>query len=133
MTTPPPRRVVITSPRMRLGPTPTRPRSVDLEDESPVGEVYLRSLMRTQLRLASVVCGVVLAVGIALPLLFEFFPETGRAEVFGLRLPWLLLGGLAFPAMVVAGWAYVRQAERNEDEFVALAEGPREEMTRTVR
>lgn len=125
MTTPPPRRVVITSPRTRLGRTPDRSRSVDLEAESPVGEVYLRSLMRTQLRLASIVCGIVLTVGIALPLLFEFAPETGRAEVFGLRLPWLLLGGLAFPAMAIGGWLYVRQAERNEDEFVALARGPR--------
>lgn len=125
MTTPPPRRVVITSPRTRLGPIPTRPRSVDLNSEGPVGEVYLRSLMRTQLRLASIVCGIVLAVGIALPLLFELSPSTGRAEAFGIRLPWLLLGGCAFPAMLLGGWLYVRRAERNEDEFVTLAQGPR--------
>lgn len=125
MTTPPPRRVIITSPRTRLGPTPMRQRSVDLNAESPVGEVYMRSLMRTQLRLALIVCGITLVIGIGLPLLFEVAPSVGRAELFGLRLPWLLLGGCAFPAMLIGGWVYVRKAERNEDEFVALAEGPR--------
>ena len=44
--------------------------------------------------------------------------------MFGVDLPWLLLGGLSFPFLVGVGWAYVRWAERNEQDFTALIRRP---------
>jgi hypothetical protein len=44
--------------------------------------------------------------------------------VLGLHLPWVLLGVLVFPVVVLAGWFYVRQAERGEREFADLVERP---------
>lgn len=118
------KRVVVTSPRARVtGATGAAPRGVlDLDEQTTVGEVYLRSLVRTQLRLAVTVCLAVLLVVAGLPLLFALWPATRDARVLGLGVPWLALGVLAYPALVVGGWAYVRAAERNERRFVALVE-----------
>ncbi len=52
-----------------------------------------------------------------LPAVFAFYPELGRTEVLGLRLPWLLLGVLVYPLLLAVGWLHVRLAERNEREF----------------
>jgi hypothetical protein len=57
-----------------------------------------------------------------LPLLFKFAPSVSRTQVFGIGLPWLLLGVVVFPVFVLAGWFYVRQAERSEREFAELVE-----------
>lgn len=116
----PPQRVVITSPRARA--TPARPQRgpQDLDEATTVGEVYLRSLVRAQLRLALTVCAVVAAVAGGLPLMFALVPETRSAEVLGLGLPWLLLGVLAYPALIAGGWVYVRLAERTERTFADL-------------
>ena len=43
-------------------------------------------------------------------------------HVLGLPLPWLLLGVLVYPALVVGAWLYIRQAERNEAEFSDLVQ-----------
>jgi hypothetical protein len=37
--------------------------------------------------------------------------------VFGLPLPWLLLGVVVYPVVYVAARVYVRKAERIEAEF----------------
>jgi hypothetical protein len=57
-----------------------------------------------------------------LPALFALFPALGSTHVVGIPLPWLLLGGLVYPALVALGWFYVRQAERVEREFSDLVE-----------
>jgi hypothetical protein len=118
------KRVVVTSPRTRAsGPAGLAARGVfDLDEQTTVGEVYLRSLVRIQLRLALTVCLAVLLVVAGLPALFALWPATRDAHVVGLGVPWLALGVLAYPALVVGGWAYVRAAERNERRFVALVE-----------
>jgi drug/metabolite transporter (DMT)-like permease len=120
------RRVVVTSPRART----TRPAhrgALDLDEQTTVGEVYLRSLVRTQLGLALTVCLAVLVVVAGLPLLFDLWPSTRHARLLGLGVPWLALGVLAYPALVIGGWAYVRAAERNEGQFAALVQGRSEE------
>jgi hypothetical protein len=43
-------------------------------------------------------------------------------HLLGLPLPWLLLGVLVYPALVLAAWLYVRQAERNERDFSELVQ-----------
>jgi hypothetical protein len=118
------KRVVVTSPRVRAtGPTsPVARGALDLDEQTTVGEVYLRSLMRTQFRLATTVCLAVLLVVAGLPLLFNLWPASRDTRLLGLGAPWLALGVLAYPALVVGGWAYVRAAERNERRFAALVE-----------
>jgi hypothetical protein len=105
--------------RARIDPARTR---AELEEQSPVGEALARGLVRAQLAVAVRLAAVV-AVGLGgLPLLFAAAPAVGRAHLFGVSVPWLLLGVAAYPFLFVVGYAYVRLAERNEQEFVALVE-----------
>jgi hypothetical protein len=120
---PPPRRVRVTSPRADA--TRTRATSVasEIDAQTRLGEVYITSLMRCQLRLA---VGVLLALGLTLgllPLLFHLVPAIGQADVLGIPLPWLLLTVVASTEIIALGWLYVRQAERNEENFSDLLEG----------
>ena len=119
----PPRRVVVTGPR---SPTVRRPPGAPgvraLDEQTAVGELLVRSLIRAQLQLAlrsAAVLGVLLG---GLPLLFALAPGTRDARVLGLPLPWLLLGVLVYPALWLVGWVHVRLAERNERDFVELVE-----------
>jgi putative solute:sodium symporter small subunit len=121
-----PRRVTVTSPRTeaaRRRRAPARPLT-ELAEQTSVGDVLIRSLIRAQLRLALAVLVVFACVLGGLPLLFAIVPGAGRAEVFGMPLPWLLLGVVSFPLLVVLAVVYVRQAERNERAFVELVERP---------
>ena len=82
----------------------------------------MRSLLRTQLRLALGLCLVLAAVVAGLPLLFALAPAVREQQVLGLPLPWVVLGAVIYPWFVACGWWYVRQAERNEDDFAELVE-----------
>lgn len=115
--------MVVTSPRTRA-PRTRRPYTAtrEITEQSELGAVYMRSLIRTQRKLGLLVCGLVTGSFATLPLLFTFVPTLARLRVFGIGLPWLLLGGLVFPVLVLAGWFYVRQAERSEREFAELVE-----------
>ncbi|MEV4507915.1 hypothetical protein AB0K00_03005 [Dactylosporangium sp. NPDC049525] len=105
--------------RARIDPARTR---AELEEQSPVGAALARGLVRAQLAVAIRLAAVV-AVGLGgLPLLFAAAPAVGRAHLLGVSVPWLLLGVAAYPFLFVVGYAYVRLAERNEQEFVALVE-----------
>ncbi|HEX2357763.1 MAG TPA: hypothetical protein VHI50_15055 [Micromonosporaceae bacterium] len=97
---------------------------IELAEQTRVGEALVRGLVRAQLALA-LRLSVVVAIGLgALPLLFAVAPQTARATLFGVNLPWLLLGVGAFPLLVVVGWAYVHLAERNEQDFTDLVRRP---------
>lgn len=90
---------------------------VDIQEGTGVGELLRSNLIGSQLAVAlrfAVVAGVSLGV---LPLLFAVFPEIGRMEVLGLRLPWLLLGVLVYPFLFGLGLWHTRTAERVEQNF----------------
>lgn len=118
----PARRVRVTSPRARA----TRPRHTtitrEIDAQTQIGEVYMRSLMRTQLRLALLVLGVVGILLAGLPVLFTVAPELREVRVAGIALPWLLLGVVVHPTLIIAGWLYCRQSERTERDFAELVE-----------
>ena len=124
VTRPPGRRVTVTSPRTEAGQRarPIRRRRDELADQTEVGEVLIRSLIRAQLGLALRVLAVVVVLLGGPPLAFALFPATGRVEIGGVGLPWLLLGVAAFPLLVLLGLVYMRQAERHEREFAELVE-----------
>ncbi|WP_261985866.1 hypothetical protein [Microbispora sp. CSR-4] len=117
-----PRRVVVTSPRTAAAPRPRHPLPREIDEQTRLGEVYMGSLVRTQFRLALFVCSLLACVVGGLPLLFLLAPELRAAELLGLPLPWVVLAGLIYPALVGGAWLYVRQAERNERDFADLVE-----------
>ena len=115
-------------PRVRVtGPRTGRPRRASIASEidaqSPVGEIYMRSLMRTQLRLALGVVLVLAATVGALPVLFELSPEVRHARLVGVPVTWLVLGFGVYPVLIALAWFYVRRAERNEAAFHDMVDG----------
>ncbi|CAN5266544.1 hypothetical protein BH20ACT5_BH20ACT5_13420 [soil metagenome] len=90
----------------------------EIEEQTQVGDVLVRGLIRGQLVLALRSSVVVIVLLGGLPLLFALAPELSEVTVAGLRLPWLLLGVLAYPFLVAVAWLHVRQAERNEQDLI---------------
>ncbi len=114
---PPPERVRVTGPPRRRTPAA---RSAEIGDETRLGGMYLGSLIREQLRLATGILAVLLVTVGALPLVFHLLPGLAAQRVLGVPLSWLVLGALVYPALVAMGWAYVHRAERNETDFSEL-------------
>ncbi|MFC9687579.1 hypothetical protein ACFTSF_03500 [Kribbella sp. NPDC056951] len=113
-----PRRVRVTSPRTsaaRRPATPTGTREID--EQTRLGEVYMNSLIQSQLRLTLAVIGSTALVLGSIPLLFWLVPPTRTFAIFGLPLPWVILGIVVYPVVYVAARIYVRNAERIETEF----------------
>ncbi|MDQ6716609.1 MAG: hypothetical protein M3Z83_10920 [Actinomycetota bacterium] len=117
----PRRRVRITSPRReaRLRAA-RRPATQELAEQTGLGEVYLSALLRAQLRLSLTVLLGMGVVVLGVPAVFVLVPTTRSIEVGPVPLPWLVIGVLIYPVVVVAARIYVRQAERIEREFVDL-------------
>jgi hypothetical protein len=124
MVSTPPRRTRVVLADVVRQPAPVDRTRAELAEQTQVGEALVRGLVRAQLALA-LRLSVVVAIGLgALPLLFAVAPTVGGAKLFGVNLPWLLLGVAAFPFLVAVGWAYVHLAERNEQDFTALVRRP---------
>ena len=118
-----PKRVAITSPRTAaVRRPPGRAALRALDEQDLVGELLVRSLVRAQLLLALRLLTVLAVLLGGLPLLFAVVPSTRDLEVLGLPLPWLVLGVLVYPALVVGGAVHLRLAERHERDFVELVE-----------
>ena len=118
-----PRRVRVVSPRSSAARAVAhRPVRREIDEQTIIGDVYMRSLVRLQLRLAVGVCLIFAVLLGGLPLLLTVQPELASVHLLGLPLPWLLLGVLVYPSLVVAAWFYVRQAERNERDFSELVQ-----------
>jgi hypothetical protein len=96
----------------------------EIDEQTRVGEVLMRSLLRTQLRLGLATLGAFTVLLGGLPLLFALAPGVRSVQLLGLPLPWLLLGVLVYPGLAFGAWLYVRAAERNERDFVELVEPP---------
>lgn len=102
---------------------PPRTATREIDEQTGIGEIYMRSLLRAQLRLGiSVVTVLTLVLG-SLPLVFALVPRLGAARLLGVPLPWLLVGMSVYPLLFgLARW-HVRAAERAERDFTALVEG----------
>ncbi len=117
----PQKRVRVTSPR-RGAPRrpPVRPVSTDIDEQTPLGELYMASLIHAQWRLSmSVLASAAMMIG-GLPLLFLVLPSTQSLNIGPVPLPWLILGVLIYPAVWLAGRYYVRQSEHIERDFTEL-------------
>ena len=118
-----PQRVRVTSPRMASRPQPpSRSGTRDIAEQTGVGEVYTRSLLRTQLRLGlSALAVTALGIGV-LPALFAVEPQLAAIRVLTVPLPWLLIGVAVYPLLVAVAWWHVRASERAERDFATLVE-----------
>lgn len=114
---------VITGPRRDVRRRPPRPVTDEIDDQTGVGRIYLRSLIRTQLRLGLATVALVVVPLVAMPLLFGLWAPVRELQVGPMPLWWFLLGILVYPAILGVGWWYVRQADRNEAQFTDLVEG----------
>jgi hypothetical protein len=112
-------RVRVTGPTRRRT-TATRTREIDAGTR--VGAIYMRSLLREQLRLALRVLAALFGAVGAIPLVFHLAPGLAGVHVLGVPLAWLLLGVLVYPFLLVLGWRYIRRAEDNERDFTDLVE-----------
>src|SRR3954470_481574 len=104
--------------------TPARPAVREIDEQTRLGEVYMRSLLRSQLRLALSVLAATAVLPGGLPFLFAVAPPgarpflsavpppVARAHVLGVPLPWLLLGVLSYPLLWLAARYHVRHCER---------------------
>lgn len=114
-----PRRVTVTSPR-----TQAARRRYDwllrreLHEHTPVGELYVRELMRGQLRLGLGVVVVLALITGGLPIALATGLDGVR--VLGVPLAWPLLCGVVPLVLIGLTWQYVRRAERRERDFAAL-------------
>lgn len=119
----PPARVRVTAPRSGSAAASARPStpggaSAGSEPES----VYVRSLIRSQLRL-----GITYAAGFALAtalfvLAIVLSPVLDETFVFGVPLSWLLLAVGVYPLAITVAVLYARAAARNEARYRALTE-----------
>ncbi|MUN07545.1 DUF485 domain-containing protein [Agromyces luteolus] len=87
-----------------------------------IQSVYVRSLIRSQLRLALIcasgfVVATVVFVGVVV-----FAPALDDVLVAGVPVSWLLLGFGVYPLAVTVAALYVRAASRNEARYRSLAE-----------
>lgn len=116
-------RVRVTAPRAGAAASarPTAHAGTDAPTSDITG-VYVRSLIRSQLRL-----GVVMAVGFVTAtavfvLAIAFTPVLDGTFVAGVPLSWLLLGIGVYPLAITVGGLYVRAATRNEARYRSLTE-----------
>ena len=113
--------------RVRVTAPATAPAARDSREtalDSDVGQVFVRSLIRSQLRLALVVAGGFLVILGAFPLLLAAVPGLADTRIAGIPFGWLLLGAGIYPVIGLSAWLYTRTAARNEARYRDLAGDP---------
>ena len=118
---PPVRRVRVTHQRTEaVTRLPVRPPIREIDEQTRLGEVYMTSLVRSQRRLAILVCALTTLLTGGIALLGALSPRFSHARVLGMAAPWLVLGVLVYPALIGLAAYAVRHAERNEHDFTHL-------------
>ena len=93
----------------------------EMEELTRVGEVLLRQLMRTQLKIAIRLMTLTAVVLGILPVAFLLVSSLNSTSLVVAALPWLF--GLAvYPLLVVVAWSYNRRADRSEQDFTEMVE-----------
>ena len=106
-------RVTVTVPGARLRARRRKPP----DEPTETGAAQVRSLIRTQARLAFTSSAIIFVLLAGLPMLFALAPGLSHVRLLGIRLPWLILCGGVQPIWVVAARRHVRLAERAERAF----------------
>jgi hypothetical protein len=98
----------------------TRPPSREIDEQTAIGELYMASLIRSQRNLALGVCATVFALLMGIAAIAAVFPRWGDLRLFGISLPWVIVGFAVYPMLIGLAAYLVRQAARNEATFVDL-------------
>lgn len=93
-----------------------------MAEQSEVGQLFVTSLIRSQLRLALVVAGGFLVILIGIPVLLAVFPAIDTVTILTVPVPWLLLGLGIYPLAIGSAVLYLRSATRNERRFQDLVD-----------
>ncbi|MGM0929652.1 MAG: hypothetical protein ACQEXN_08080 [Actinomycetota bacterium] len=94
--------------------------SHELAEQSEIGELFVRSLVRSQLRLAVVVAAGFGLILLGVAVLIALVPVTATLTIATIPLPWLLLGIGIYPVILACAALYNRAAARNERKFREL-------------
>lgn len=130
----PPQRVRVTAPRSGV-PAPSapartgqirRPAAAHGADPgaptSDIQGVYVRSLIRSQLRIGLVfAAGFVVATAL-FAIALALTPALEEWTIAGVPVSWLLLGVGVYPLALTVAAIYVRAANRNEARYRSLSE-----------
>jgi putative solute:sodium symporter small subunit len=95
---------------------------VEVQEHTDVGDALIRGLMRAQLGLALRLAALTLLVLCSIPVVMKIFPELTEVTIFGILLPWWILGFAVYPLLLAVCWVYNRRADRNEQEFGDLVD-----------
>jgi hypothetical protein len=95
---------------------------VEVQEQTEIGDALVRGLVRAQLGLALRLAALVAGGMAALPLINAVFPELSSATVFGMRLNWLTLAVLVYPALYGVGRLFIRLAEQGERDFMGVVD-----------
>ena len=100
-----------------------RPVSRDLDEQTELGEVYLAPDARPAAAVGSRSLALTVVGLAALPVTLTLVPgHPHHHRASGLPFPWLVLGVAVYPAAwFLARW-YIRQAERNEQDFAEVVD-----------
>jgi len=114
--TAPPPRVRVTAPRStsrRVAATP---------GPGDPSTLYVRSLIRSQLRVAVVAAGSFALVLAGITATLALVPEVREFTVGGIPIAWVVLGAGVYPLVLLVAVLVVRAADRNEERYRSLAE-----------
>ena len=100
---------------------------VEIEEQTEVGDALVRGLVRAQLGLAMRLAVFSFGALAAIALISSSFPALGAAMVFGIRLNWLTLGVLVYPALYSVGRLFIRLAEQSERDFIRVIDAGEEQ------
>src|SRR5947209_1234608 len=96
-------------------------------------EVFLRTLMRRQLKLSISCAATFLVALLGLPLANYFFPELMASRVFGFTLTWFILGVAFFPLVWLIAWVFIKRSIALENSEVAEAQFVKPREGETIR
>jgi len=116
------KRVRVTNPRIASGRPRRATAASEIDAQTRIGEIYMASLLRAQLRLAILVIVAVAVLVAGLPLVFWLFPQITALRFLGMPVPMVLLGFAVYPVLLALAWLYVRAAERNEHDFTDVVQ-----------
>jgi len=114
-------RVRIAHPRTDAARRAThRSPSREIAEQTELGRWYVESLIRSQRRLALLVTAAGVGGLMLIALLSAVQLAWTRWRLFGVSVPWVILGLAIYPVMIILAALAVRQAERNEKAFTDL-------------
>lgn len=111
-----PPRVRVTAPRI-----PGRRATGPAASGHAPSAVYVRSLIRAQLRAALVAAGAFGLLLAATTATLAFVPEVREATAGGIPIVWIVLGAAVYPVVLLVAVSFVRAVDRNERRYRSLA------------